>query len=126
MSGRSARQLAHEFGTYRQMNSRVENPVFHAFLRLPSGESLTNDQWRAVAALYLERLGYTNTAYIVVKHPENHIHIVASRIRFDGSSVPTWQERWKSLGAMRESSASMDCLTRVRGRAGSSPRGWYA
>ena len=102
MSGRSARQLAHEFGTYRQMNSRVENPVFHAFLRLPSGESLTNDQWRAVAALYLERLGYTNTAYIVVKHPENHIHIVASRIRFDGSSVPTWQERWKSLGAMQE------------------------
>ena len=31
MSGRSARQLAHEFGTYRQMNCRVENPASMPF-----------------------------------------------------------------------------------------------
>ena len=115
MSGHNARQLAHEFGMYRQINGRVENPVFHASLRLPNGESLTDEQWRAVASMYLQQMGYTNTAYVVIKHPENHIHIVASRIRFDGTRVQTWQERWTSMGAMHEIERAYD-LSRPRTR----------
>ena len=115
MSGHNARQLAHEFGMYRQINGRVENPVFHASLRLPNGESLTDEQWRAVASMYLQQMGYTNTAYVVIKHPENHIHVVASRIRFDGTRVQTWQERWTSMGAMHEIERAYD-LSRPRTR----------
>src|SRR6185437_14000386 len=65
--------------------------------RLPSMETLADGQWQAAAAEYLLGMGYTDTAYIVVKHPENHIHIAAGRVRFDGSSIPTWRDRWRGL-----------------------------
>jgi hypothetical protein len=102
MSGRNARELAGEFGVFRRLNPAVGRPVFHASLRLPMGETLTDAQWRDAARLYLARLGYTDTAYVVVRHPEHHIHIVASRVRFDSSTVRTWQDRWRSLEAVAD------------------------
>ena len=100
MSGQCARALAREFAVFRRLNSAVRRPVFHASLRLPAGESLSDAQWRHAAATYLARMGYTDTAYVVVRHPEHHIHIVASRVRFDGTSVATWRDRWRGLAAV--------------------------
>ena len=95
MSGRNARELTREFGVFGRLNPAVQLPVFHASLRLPADETLSDGQWQAAAADYLAGMGYTDTAYIVVKHPENHIHIAASRVRFDGSTVRAWQDRWR-------------------------------
>jgi hypothetical protein len=100
MSGRDARQLAREFGVYRRLNLAVSRPVFHASLRLPAGETLTDAQWRCAATIYLERMGYGATACVVIRHPERHIHIVASRVRFDGSTVASWHDRWRGLEAV--------------------------
>jgi hypothetical protein len=100
MSGRTARELTHEFEVFRRLNSKVTCPVFHASLRLPSMETLADGQWQAAAAEYLLGMGYTDTPYVVVKHPENHIHIAAGRVRFDGSAVQTWKDRWRGLRAM--------------------------
>jgi hypothetical protein len=100
LSGRTARELACEFGVFRRLNRAVSRPVFHAALRLPVGEVLSDAAWRAAAALYLAQLGYTDTAYLVVGHREHHIHVVASRVRFDGSSVETWRDRWRGLAAV--------------------------
>lgn len=100
MSGRHARELACEFAVFHRLNAAVRRAVFHASLRLPEDEHLNDGQWREVAQVYLEQLGYTDTGYIVVRHPEHHIHIVASRIRFDGTAVDTWADRWRGLQAL--------------------------
>lgn len=100
MSGRNARELAHEFAVFRRLNAKVRYPVFHASLRLPTEETLADEQWHVAATAYLTALGYTDTAYVVVKHPENHIHIAAGRVRFDGSTVQTWKDRWRGLQAV--------------------------
>jgi len=100
MSGQYARELACEFAVFHDLNRAVRRPVFHAALRLPVGESLTDAQWREAAAEYLTQLGYTDAAYIVARHPERHIHLVASRVRFDGTVVDAWQDRWRSLAAV--------------------------
>jgi len=100
MSGQHARELAYEFAVFHALNRAVRRPVFHASLRLPTGESLTDAQWRQAAAEYLTQLGYTDTAYVVARHPEHHIHIVASRVRFDGTAVDAWQDRWRGLAAV--------------------------
>ena len=100
MSGRHAQELAREFAVFRLLNPTISRPVFHASLRLPTHEQLTDDQWRGAAREYLAHLGYTETAYVVVRHPENHIHVVASRVRFDGTAVVTWKDRWRGLAAM--------------------------
>src|ERR1019366_6019199 len=36
------------------------------------------------------------------------IHVVASRVRFDGAGVPTWQERWRSGAVTREIEQAYD------------------
>lgn len=102
LSGRNARELAREFGVFRRLNPDVSRPVFHASLRLPAGESLSDAQWLDAAGAFLARMGYTDSAYVVIRHPEHHIHIVASRVRFDGSTVQTWKDRWRSLEAVAD------------------------
>src|SRR5258708_5234165 len=58
MGGESARELAKEFGEGRALTPAVQKPVFHGSLTAPSSDQLSEEQWRRIAELYLERLGY--------------------------------------------------------------------
>jgi len=87
MAARTPRCLAAEFGSFRGLNERVRNPVYHCSLRLPDGEELRESQWASFCRDYLAGLGFTNTPYLVVSHAQGHVHIIASRVRADGSSV---------------------------------------
>ena len=60
-------------------------------------------EWAELARQHLERLGYTNTPYLVVRHPEpdQHVHVVASRVRYDGSRVEDGCERVRSRAIVR-------------------------
>lgn len=90
MIGVTPRELASEFGISIQLNPHVKRTVYHASLSLLPGQRLNDEQWNALAASYLERMGFTDNQYIVVRHSDrlhDHIHIVASRVRLDGSCV---------------------------------------
>ncbi len=102
MAGADPRALAREFGAYRRLNTDVDRPVYHCALRLADDERLTDTQWGAVVGAYLERMGFGDTPYVVVAHADHHVHIVASRVRFDGSRVDLWQDRPRSNRAVHE------------------------
>ncbi|WP_436395144.1 relaxase/mobilization nuclease domain-containing protein [Acidithiobacillus ferriphilus] len=89
MSGYNPQSLAQEFGVTRRLRPDIEKPVWHNSLRLPAGESLSNDEWSKIADNYMEEMGFCalhQRCYVL--HDDNdgqHIHIVASRIALDGS-----------------------------------------
>ncbi|HAH3682223.1 TPA: relaxase/mobilization nuclease domain-containing protein, partial [Escherichia coli] len=71
--------------------SDVAKPVWHNSLRLPQGESLTNEQWKRIADDYMKRMGFGDTHLrCYVLHDDQagqHIHIIASRIDIAGGKL---------------------------------------
>ncbi len=96
MAGRSPRELTAEFGALRRLNPDLTRAVYHCSLRLPAAESLSDDQWGAFSRDYLGEMGFAETPYVVARHAEDHVHLIASRVRFDGRTVPDGNERWRS------------------------------
>lgn len=109
MLGETARELAAEFKLSRQLNPDIKQPVFHASLSLPKHsdyvEHLDSDRWYQLAADYLERIGFIDNQYVVVRHfdrEHDHVHIVAARVKLDGSLVDDSWERIRSQQVIRE------------------------
>lgn len=77
-------ELTAEFVKTQKLREDVTKPVWHNSLRLPVGESLTNEQWRDIADDYMKRMGFCDSHLrCYVLHDDEagqHIHIIASRI----------------------------------------------
>jgi len=100
MAGHSPRELAAEFGALRQLNPDLTRAVYHCSLRLPAGEQLTDEGWAGFSRDYLQAMGFADVPYVVVQHAGDHVHLIASRIRFDGGTVPDGNDRWRSNGVV--------------------------
>lgn len=90
MAGETVRRLADEFEFVGKMRPLLSTAVTHLSLRLPPDESLTLEQWLAVAERIIAGMGYGNSPHAVFVHRDKgdeHIHVIASRIAFDGSRV---------------------------------------
>lgn len=90
MSGRNARELAREFKLSRQLNPDVERAVYHVALSAAKSDRLDDDQWCEIAFKYMERMGFDCNQFATYRHnntDDDHIHIVASRIRLDTAKV---------------------------------------
>ncbi|MCW5318730.1 relaxase/mobilization nuclease domain-containing protein [Nostoc sp. KVJ3] len=97
MEGTNPRELAAEFGISRRLNPKVSRTVYHASLSLAHKESLDDDTWDEIAQKYLQAMGFDMNQYVVVRHIDRtheHIHIAASRIQLDGTTVSdSWDDR---------------------------------
>ncbi|MDZ8263520.1 relaxase/mobilization nuclease domain-containing protein [Nostoc sp. ChiQUE01b] len=97
MEGTNPRELAAEFGISRRLNPKVNRVVYHASLSLAHKESLDDDTWDEIAQKYLQAMGFDMNQYVVVRHTDRtheHIHIAASRIQLDGTTVSdSWDDR---------------------------------
>ena len=90
MSGRNARELAREFKLSRQLNPGVERAVYHVALSAAKSDRLDDDQWCEIADKYMEQMGFDCNQFTTYRHnntDDDHIHIVASRIRLDTALV---------------------------------------
>ena len=91
MLGDTAYELIAEFDGTKQLRTDVQKPVWHNSLRLPDGESLSNDQWARIADDYMKRMGFSDThvrCYVLHDDPAGqHIHIIASRIDLNGGKL---------------------------------------
>lgn len=103
MVGIDSYELAAEFKALRQLRPNLKRAVYHASLSQEPGVFLDDITWQNLTAEYLKCMGFQHCPYIVVRHtdtffetgneriPRDHIHIIASRIREDGSVV---NESW--------------------------------
>ena len=97
MEGTTPQELAAEFRFSQQLNPKVNRVVYHVSLSLPPSEHLENDIWHEIAKKYLQAMGFDMNQYAVVRHSDrdhDHAHIVASRVRLDGTTVSdSWDYR---------------------------------
>jgi hypothetical protein len=80
-------ELAEQFRDVQKLNKRVEKPVLHLSLRLAPGETLTRNQLIEIGREAAKEFGVADNQYICVLHKdtkEQHIHIAANRVGFDG------------------------------------------
>jgi Relaxase/Mobilisation nuclease domain len=83
-------RLVGRFRLYSDLNPRVKRVLYHAILSTPADEPLEDRVWTAISREYLEGMGFTMNPYIVVRHTDtdhHHVHIVAGRVRADGTCV---------------------------------------
>jgi hypothetical protein len=106
MDGDSPRSLANEFAISRQLRPKLNQVVCHVALSLRPEEHLSNASWQIAIAQYLKEMGFTNNQYVAVKHTDKenheHIHLVTSRVRMDGSVVSDSWDWTRSQDVIRK------------------------
>src|SRR6476659_8045461 len=84
------KELAAQYRDVQKLSRRCEKPVLHLSLRLAPGESLTKEQLTEMGKACAEEFGVGDHQYICVLHKdtkEQHIHIAANRVGFDGKAA---------------------------------------
>lgn len=119
MLGLSVDEITEEFNRSCELRKDVQKPVWHNSLRLPKGDSLSNNEWKNVADDYMNRIGFDNTHLrcYVLHDDENgqHIHIIASRINIlNGQLYLGRNENLKSTRIIQELEKDHQ-LTRTKG-----------
>jgi hypothetical protein len=112
MGGRTPRQLAAEFAAARRHRPNLKRACGHIIISIPHRsadhlkgeyhEHLEDEQYVALAHRWLKGMeflgeGLSCSQYLIARHHDTrheHIHIIASRIRMDGSVVSdSWDYR---------------------------------
>ncbi|MEA5574798.1 relaxase/mobilization nuclease domain-containing protein, partial [Calothrix sp. UHCC 0171] len=112
MGGYNSRQLAKEFSAARRMRPNFQRACGHIILSIPHRdashpqgeyhEHLDDEKYAELAQRWLKGMeflgdGLHKSQYVIARHHDTnheHIHIIASRIRMDGSVVPdSWDYR---------------------------------
>jgi len=105
MSGETLRELAAEFGEIRKLRPNLGKAVLHVSLSAAPGEQLTDKQWREIGQRYLIGMDLHHNQYVITRHTDTeheHIHILANRIRFDGSVTSDSCDYKRQEALMRE------------------------
>jgi len=100
MDGTDSRSLSAEFGPFRELRPSCERPLVHFSLSAAPGETLSNEQWEAVAADFMKHMDLSENAHVVIRHfgtNNDHIHIGGSRIGPDGQ---IWHGQWEARKAI--------------------------
>lgn len=105
MSGHNPRELAREFGLVRELRPDIEKPVHHVSISAGERDRLSVEEWQEIADTYIEKMGFQNSPHVVIQHrgtERDHIHILTSRIDFDGKIISEWQSKQRAEKVMRE------------------------
>ena len=79
-----------DFERFMPSHIRTSKPVIHISLNPHPDDKLTDQQLADIGREYMERFGYGGQPYMIFKHEDigrEHIHIVSTRIRTDGSII---------------------------------------
>jgi len=103
--GETASEMAETFELTQQLRPRLTLAVCYIMLSISPNESLSDETWTQIVDRYLEEMGFTNNFFVVIKCKDKqneHVHIVASRIRCDGTVVSDSWERIRSQKVIRQ------------------------
>ncbi|MDR2915984.1 MAG: relaxase/mobilization nuclease domain-containing protein, partial [Tannerella sp.] len=101
----SIRDCMDSFTPYLSNNERTEKVVFHASLNPDPKDNLSDERLSDIAQAYMEKLGYGNQPYIVLKHSDikrEHLHIISLRIDEAGKKINDSYEVARSMKICKE------------------------
>jgi hypothetical protein len=98
-------EIKQEFEAYNKLNSRVKNQATHISVSFSPEERVKNEKKIELAEKLLEKLDFKNVPFLVVEHHDKdyeHFHIIAGRIRDDGTTVKEWEIAERAIKATKE------------------------
>lgn len=103
----SVANVIDSFNFQRKARPEKAQVVGHISLSFHKDDTpkLTDDRMRELAAAYMERMGITDTQYIVARHFDTehpHLHIIYNRVRYDGLLVKSHNERIRNVKVCKE------------------------
>lgn len=118
MEGETASELTQEFQLAVQQHHRLKaktgtrpttKAVYHATLSVPINQRLPDDTWQSITEDYLQQMEFDDNQYILVRHQDtlhDHVHIVSSVLKLDGSTVNTSWNYYKGQAVVRQLEAA--------------------
>ena len=94
-----------DFKRWMPQSTRAEKTMMHISLNPHPNDVLSEGQYAQLAHEYMEKMGFGDMPYIIMKHEDidrHHIHIVALRVRPDGSVISDKNNFYKSKDICRE------------------------
>lgn len=94
-----------DFKRWMPQHTRAEKTMMHISLNPHPDDRLSEMQYTQLAYEYMEKMGFAEMPYIIVKHEDidrHHIHIVALRVRPDGSCISDKNNFYRSKEITRE------------------------
>ena len=93
------------FIRYENGSLRCEKMSFHASVNPSVTDRIPPEKIPEFVREYMEKMGYGNQPYILYKHTDtgrDHYHIVSVRVDENGKKIPDFQEKKRSIQAMKE------------------------
>lgn len=109
-------QISNSFQAYLAANRKTEKPVVHISLNPDPDDRVNNNDYKAIAKDYMEKMGYGKQPFIIFKHNDierSHIHIVTVCVDEDGRKISDAFEERKSMAACRELERKYDLKSAV-------------
>lgn len=99
------RRAFEDFKLWMPQSTKTEKTMMHISLNPHPDDRLSEGQYARLAHEYMEKMGFGDMPYLIVKHEDidrHHIHIVALRVRPDGSVISDKNNFYKSKDICRE------------------------
>ena len=94
-----------DFMAYMPSHVLTKKPVIHISLNPHPDDSLTDEQFSAIAWEYIEKMGYANQPFIVYKHEDidrHHLHIVTLAVDERGKKINDRNNFYTSTRILKE------------------------
>ena len=94
-----------DFKRWMPQATKAEKTMMHISLNPHPDDRLSEAQYIQIAHEYMEKMGFADMPYVVVKHEDidrHHIHIIALRVRPDGSAIDSRNNYYRSKEITRE------------------------
>ena len=98
-------QILHDFERHIPNQMRTEKPVIHISLNPHPDDKLLDGELTQMAHEYMQRMGYGDQPYIIVKHEDtdrHHLHIVSIRVDEQGKRINCDFTKRRSLNILRD------------------------
>lgn len=126
-SGRTLRAFSAEVRVLRRLNPRLNKVIAHLMLSpAPGDPPLSDGKWQKLAEQYMLGMGFADAPWLAVVHQDTdheHLHLMACRIRYDGSTVSDANDFRRSEAIVRKLEADLGLIAvaspeRFRSRRG--------
>jgi len=98
-------QALHDFERHMPNQMRTEKPVIHISLNPHPDDKLSDSELTQMAHEYMQRMGYGEQPYIIVKHEDidrHHLHIVSVRVDEQGKRINCDFTKRRSLNILHD------------------------
>lgn len=83
-------KLYDEMKEVGEMNDKVDKKYFEVSLNLTPGEVIDNENFLQIAKEYMQRMGYNDACYAVIRHTDKkhqHLHILSTTTDYNGLHI---------------------------------------